>query len=253
MKNSKVITPQYAAFSSQQAKNDFTINVKPSTRFSRQHITALYYASMGFQVLPIWPNSKKPLTPNGHADATTDPTQITRWWKQKPNANVAIVTNDMLVVDVDVKNGKDGRKVMKAIEGKYGPLPKTLMQITPSGGMHFIYRTNGVIVPSLIDCPAPGVDIRAHNGYILVAPSSIDGKPYVMNMFEIADAPSWLINLVMEFVSDDKMGYHSGYHDTKESTTSLKLKSEGEIVCITGMGQTLKVKYDPVANKLVTL
>lgn len=222
---------------------------------SPQHLRALLYASKGFPVIPTWPNSKKPLTANGHNDATTDPDQITQWWTRTPNANVAIVTNDLLAIDVDVKNGKDGQKVIMDLQAKYGLLPKTCMQVTPSGGMHYIYRTNGVIVPSLIDCPAPGVDIRAHNGYVLVAPSVVDGKQYFMNHQEIADAPEWLINLVMEFVTYNRLDYHSApeYHDPSAAVTNLRLKNADEVICITGMGQTLKVKYDPVAMKLVTL
>lgn len=224
-------------------------------QFSPQHLSALAYASKGFSVIPTWPNSKKPLTSNGHHDATTDPNQINQWWTRTPNANVALVTNDLLAIDVDVKNGKDGRNAIMDLQAKYGPLPKTCVQVTPSGGMHYIYRTNGVIVPSLIDCPAPGIDIRAHNGYVLVAPSVVDGKPYYMNHLEIADAPEWFINLVMEFVTDNRVDYHSApeYHESSAMMTNFRLKNADEVICITGMGHTLKVKYDPVAMKLVTV
>jgi len=231
-----------------------TITPAPApTHFSAQHLAALTYAFLGFRVLPIWPNSKRPMTINGHKNATTNSALINTWWRRTPNANVAIVTDNLLAIDVDVKNGKDGKKLLKDLESKHGPLPLTRMQLTPSGGIHYIYRTN-TIVPSLIDCPGPGIDIRAHDGYILVAPSAVDGKAYAMSTTDIAEAPEWLVKLIMDFVTDNNLDQIAvAYHDSESSVTNLNLTNTDDVVCITGMGQTLKVKYDPVSMKLVTL
>ena len=43
---------------------------------------ALQYARSGIPVFPCNPLDKKPLTPNGFYDATTDEAQITAWWTQ---------------------------------------------------------------------------------------------------------------------------------------------------------------------------
>ena len=37
---------------------------------------ALEYADRGSKVFPIWPDTKQPLTANGHLEATTDSDQI---------------------------------------------------------------------------------------------------------------------------------------------------------------------------------
>ncbi len=163
---------------------------------NRNHLYARSYAKEGFMVLPCWPDSKKPLTPNGFSDATKDLKIIDYWWARCPQANVAIQTRDLLVLDVDCKNGIDGFKTIKALEKRFGKLPETKTQSTPSGGRHYIYKTRNIIVPSSINCPGDGLDIRAYSGYILAEPSTIDGKLYVMDKTEISEAPIWLVNLI---------------------------------------------------------
>jgi Bifunctional DNA primase/polymerase, N-terminal len=46
---------------------------------------ALRYANRGIPVFPCSPLDKKPLTPHGFKDATTDEAQIRAWWTQWPN------------------------------------------------------------------------------------------------------------------------------------------------------------------------
>jgi hypothetical protein len=53
---------------------------------------ALAYARRGVPVFPCEPGAKRPLTRNGHWDATTDPRVIERWWKRWPSANVGVPT-----------------------------------------------------------------------------------------------------------------------------------------------------------------
>ena len=66
---------------------------------------ALQYAELGYAVLPCRPGDKPPLTSNGLKAATTDPDQIERWWSKWPDANVAIRTDGLLVIDVDTPDG----------------------------------------------------------------------------------------------------------------------------------------------------
>ena len=62
---------------------------------------ALWYADLGYRVLPCAPGCKTPLTRNGLRDATTDAEQIERWWSEHPDANVAIRTDGLVVIDID--------------------------------------------------------------------------------------------------------------------------------------------------------
>ena len=88
---------------------------------------ALKYASRGFTVFPCGgSNGKKPLTPHGFKDASTDPKQIEEWWTTHPDANIAIATGEMsglVVLDIDNKNGKDGSSTLLELEKQQARLP----------------------------------------------------------------------------------------------------------------------------------
>ncbi|MBC8450731.1 bifunctional DNA primase/polymerase, partial [bacterium] len=77
--------------------------------------SALRYAELGYPVFPCTPGGKTPLTPHGFLGATTDTTEIESWWKRTPDANVAMPTAGLLVVDVDGPDNpwpKDPAKVL---------------------------------------------------------------------------------------------------------------------------------------------
>src|SRR5690554_6051836 len=99
-------------------------------------------AERGLAVFPVRvgaDNSKTPLTPHGHLDATTDPAQISRWWGENPSAEVGVWVGgaNLIVLDVDVKNGKDG---WESLDQAWLDIPETFGYDTPSGGRHLVYR-----------------------------------------------------------------------------------------------------------------
>src|SRR2546428_11800367 len=99
-------------------------------------LTALAYADAGIPVFPCTPGDKKPLTPNGFKDATTDRATIKTWWKQHPAANIGSPVRDgELVLDVDPKHAGDATLV--TLEKTDGPLPRTRTIQTCSGGSAF--------------------------------------------------------------------------------------------------------------------
>ena len=66
---------------------------------------ALGYAEMGYEVFPVVPRGKKPITSNGCNGATTDKEQIEQWIDEYPNANIGIKGgSDMLIFDIDNKD-----------------------------------------------------------------------------------------------------------------------------------------------------
>jgi hypothetical protein len=105
----------------------------------------------------------------------------------KGRCNVAKKCGDgQFIIDVDVKGGKDGRKVLKKLEELYGKLPHDTMTVkTPSGNgegyqLHFTLP-DGVAIKSAADVfieYGAGLDLRGEGGYGLMPPSTIDGKPY---------------------------------------------------------------------------
>src|SRR4051794_17844341 len=103
-----------------------TITSAPIDAACTAAIAAVAYAVAGWAVLPLHtprPNGacscRDPgcRTPGKHPrydrddlrrglhDASTDPGQITRWWTRWPDANVAIRTGRLVVLDVDGPRG----------------------------------------------------------------------------------------------------------------------------------------------------
>ena len=90
-------------------------------------------AAGGWPVFPLG-HDKKPHTKHGFKDATKDTAQIAAWSAQWPAALVGIPTgkaSGVFVLDVDVKNGKDGFSTLSA---KGWNLPATRTHTTRNGG-----------------------------------------------------------------------------------------------------------------------
>lgn len=159
---------------------------------------ALMYAAHGLKVFPLVVNGKKPATTNGFKDASADISVINGIWEKSPKANLGFPTGQtsgVFVLDIDVKNGKLGEESLAELVRKHGQLPETLEQKTPSGGRHLFFKSpTGVRVATRTE-RAPGIDVRGDGGYVVVAPSSVDGVKYQFTNpgVEVAEAPEWLI------------------------------------------------------------
>lgn len=152
----------------------------PSTRTSNLP-AALAYAARGWPVFPCKPGGKAPLTEHGFKDASINPETIREMWSRSPGANIGIATGQisrLIVIDVDVKDEKLGRVSFQELESNYGPF-NTLRAMTPSGGFHLVFRLpqGAPAIRSRADL-VPGIDVRADGGYIVAAPSIINGRTY---------------------------------------------------------------------------
>jgi len=145
---------------------------------------ALKYAELGWKVFPVAPGGKKPLIPKsqggtGFKDATDDPEQIREWWDKYPDANIGLATgkeSGVLVLDFDLYKDPD---TLISFQESFGALPETYVQESPRGGRHYFFRYNGFeFVKSCASRLYPNVDIRGDSGYIIMAPSTFEGKPY---------------------------------------------------------------------------
>jgi Bifunctional DNA primase/polymerase, N-terminal len=139
---------------------------------------ALAYARHGWPVFPCQPGGKQPATRHGFLDATTDPDQITRWWRRQPEANLAIATGHPGpdVLDVD-QHGQAGNGFAALGRLKRGGLIDGAAAVvaTPGGGAHLYFRGSDQRCGKL---PRQHVDFRAQGGYILAPPSTVGGRPY---------------------------------------------------------------------------
>ena len=139
---------------------------------------------------------KHPRIKNGFKGATTDIKQIQEWWSEWPSANIGMIPDPgLFILDVDPRAG--GSDSLKALIDKYGPLPETVKQKTGGGGEHYFFTyPKDQPFKSSSGQLAPGVDIKAEGGYIILAPSNHkSGKRYQWTgkKREPAPAPPWLI------------------------------------------------------------
>jgi Protein of unknown function (DUF3631)/Bifunctional DNA primase/polymerase, N-terminal len=155
---------------------------------------ALYYASRGWPVLPLYSveggrctfgdvncrsPGKHPRTPHGVKDASTSSWQIQRWWKFWPSANVGIATgvaSGLLVLDSDPRNGGDAS--LEQLRNEFPDAFKELLEVlTGSGGAHLYFECRSA-APSRANI-LPGIDVRADSGYVAAPPSlHISGSRY---------------------------------------------------------------------------
>jgi len=139
---------------------------------------ALAFATYGWPVLPCLPGQKIPATAHGYRDATTSPAQITDWFGQHPDWNLAIATGapgpDVLDVD-DHGAAGNGYPAFSRLRDA-GLLDGVARYVsTPSGGLH-AYFTGSAQHCGLL--PEHHLDFRSAGGYVLAPPSQIGGHPY---------------------------------------------------------------------------
>jgi hypothetical protein len=146
---------------------------------------ALWYAKLGFRVIPLKERAKEPLIADWPNKATTDEATIRGWWRKWPKANIGIATGRyrdgyFCVLDFDPRHGGNWY-------GDVGEdiLPPTWVVHTGGGGRHYYYKTLELLPSAKLP---DGVDLKGDGGYV-VAPPSIhpEGEPYV---WEVGSAPS---------------------------------------------------------------
>lgn len=153
---------------------------------------------------------KTPLITAGLNGASANEKIINRWWTKFPDAIPGIPTGEgagFWILDVDVpsdKHTEDGRIWIDEMTEIHGPLPDTKICQTANGGYQYFFRhVDGVKNRSGTgkqDDLGKGVDVRGDGGYI-IAPGSVmeDGRFYdwINNDSEVADAPQWLLDIVI--------------------------------------------------------
>ena len=156
--------------------------------------TAVAWAKAGRPVFPVR-RDKRPMTEHGLLDATIDLDRIERFWRQHPDANVAVRTgkpSGLVVVDVDGQAGADS---LHDLERDHGTLPLTTSVVTPRRGQHFYFAWPGMLVKTTVGAVAPAIDIRGDGGYVLIPPSRTDHGGYEWDEHvQPASMPEWLID-----------------------------------------------------------
>lgn len=169
---------------------------------------ALGYAARGWPVFPCNPTNKQPLLAadrdpetkkpirgtGGVKKATTDPEQITAWWKKWPHALIGLATGHptkgtetaeqpaglrLFVLDFDPRTDESTGEVFTLDTLKAGTeaqigcaLPASMAALTPSDGVHLylLQGDNGEAITNRGNLPEH-VDVRGLGGYVIAPPS----------------------------------------------------------------------------------
>ena len=178
------------------------------------------YGKYGYRVFPICPRSKMPLVgKGGFHNATTDQFQILGWWKRWPHAMIGVAcggANRLVILDIDVKDGKNGLQNLRRLEVRYGKLPIGPVLKTPSGGLQMLFTAPpGVRIINNASQFAPDIDVRGSDadgtprGYGTLPPSVRSTGEYEwvdscndiimwgMMSQELPEMPRWALFLAM--------------------------------------------------------
>jgi DNA polymerase I-like protein with 3'-5' exonuclease and polymerase domains len=170
---------------------------------------AVACAAKGWPVAPLKPDKsshKSAEFNNGvRWGATLEADEIRRDWQRWPDAGIGIAggaSSGVWVIEADTleAHGVDGLASLAALEAVHGALPATLIAESPRGSPHRWFKHPGNGIKVKCSPIAPGVDVIGDGGLIMVPPTERPGVGTYQwaNDLPIADAPTWLIDLVKE-------------------------------------------------------
>lgn len=168
---------------------------------SRPNRTTVLEEALRFAARTGWPvfptRGKNPAIAgaHGHLDATSDPEGIRALFALAPHADgfgVNCGAANITVLDMDVKDGIDGRDTLREARLPYLEA-ETVRALTPRGGGHVFYAGtvpsgNGIL---------PNVDIKSQGGYVILPPApgrvwELEATPWDV---PLAPVPDWLRTL----------------------------------------------------------
>jgi len=176
------------------------------------------------KIFPIKQNSKIPLIPEWNKSCTSYYLQVLYWYETAKNCNWGLPCkeNDLFVLDLDRHDpNSDGVSNFKKLcDDLEIDLPNTLVQETPSSGLHYIFKTDEDLkqVSGVANAfkNYSGIDIRNSN-YIVIAPSEINGKAYrFINNMEPQPMPSKLKQFILENAGTKTENKKTPYEKPKE-------------------------------------
>lgn len=181
--------------------------------------TAEFYAAHGLHVLPIDGASKLPHPclpgagdgpgPDGKSgfyNATDDIAQLAHWFTDYPDAGIGVACKASQIIAFEIEGAAKGGDPITCIEqiaAECGDLPLTWHSVTPSGGVHLIYRwPQGVPAPTRIPGHKRfvqyGLDALKRDGLIVMPTDYVGRCRHGRRLAspatrEIAQAPAWLV------------------------------------------------------------
>jgi hypothetical protein len=174
---------------------------------------ALGFANRGFKVFPV--HKKNPQIKEWPDRATTDLNQINAWFSGKYSycdGFGVCPSTDALVIDIDVKEDKNGKESLQILREKFGLDIRTLAVKTKNNGLHLYYRYPNIpdsrYVMSITNWMSlDGIDIRGNRGFV-VGPTESNGYKLIQDI-EVADIGPLLDKLPIGNVVKEKVNTQS--------------------------------------------
>jgi hypothetical protein len=200
-----------------------------------------YSGGWDWAVFPLRPDGKEPVTERGFHDASQDSATAVEIWSRRPTWNVGVATgavSGLVVIDVD----PGGDETIQALKRSLGPLPPTLVALTPRGA-HAYFRHPGVEVRCSAGRLGHGVDVRADGGYVVAPPSRIHAAVYRWRLpagqveplpSDLADLPDSWVEVMASHATSRVTGEGSdryvqaAYRDEVRSVESAQHGSRNE-------------------------
>ena len=156
------------------------------------NLTTLALLTQFGPVFPLAKNTKIPMKDWSWKKRNSDDLRVLEGWlKRFPESNWALVPMRAFVVDVDMKNGKNG---VASVEAN-GGLDETYMIGTPLKGFHHYYQPDASIPFITSNNWIPDVDLRYGNkGYVVLPFSKTEDGIYQELSFDrdLKPIPEWI-------------------------------------------------------------
>jgi hypothetical protein len=199
---------------------------------------ATQLAKNGFRLIPVKKNGKVALVKNWPNQASSDPEKIAEWAGEYPGCNWGIVTDGLLIVDIDKRDDGNGFEHLEKISRATGDVwEQAGIVITPSGGEHrYFLLTNeqkqDPRIKSRNDVLGNNshVDVKTGKAYVVAPSSMINGKSYEGNLppkNELPEAPGGLIDMLFSSKGATQSN-HGGLVTTDEKAGPDVLSQNGK-------------------------
>jgi len=179
------------------------------TTAAKNLTAALALASAGFRTFPAraiynpatqrW--NKPPCIQNWQSLATDDPGQITRWWRQYPNAIPAILAEQFIVIDADRHpDSPDGIAALTGLVKLFEEWPDHPVVHTPSNGEHHYFGQPNPALGNRTGLLPPGIDVRGVGGFVIgpgaMLPDGTEWRLPQNHSTDLPTLPAWLERMV---------------------------------------------------------
>lgn len=147
--------------------------------------TASHYLSLGLNPVPVKGGSKIPNRESWGNLITEEELESIEW--EEIGVATGMVSKNLEALDFDLKNADDPKEFLQQFRALAGDalVKKLVMQRTPSGGYHLIYRCDKIESSQKLAKNKEGAAIletRGHGGYIKCYPS--EGYSMVQGSFD---------------------------------------------------------------------